>query len=266
MVTFHHRSATAPPRMPLRVLFVSQRRAEGMRPPRGCALISITDRDRPPASLRPGWHAVLRLAFDDADPRSLPNVDIGLRPFDATHAARVADFVRTHLAQGTRIVVHCRHGISRSAGIAKAIAEAGGAPFPADYNEYNRHVHGLVRKAFAAMDTLVLPQCRAMLALPAAQTGAREMLLAVLRASIELVALGANDFAWSSWPDAGAAVAQLRGHVDAIEQGAPPDLAALDAIFAVTGPMQDLALHSGWGQLFLLMAHRFDDVAARLRR
>ena len=60
--------------LPLRrVLFLSQRRAEAMSPPRRAALVSITDPARAPAVVRDGWQAVLRVAFDDKDPVHFPD-------------------------------------------------------------------------------------------------------------------------------------------------------------------------------------------------
>lgn len=130
------------------VVFMSQARAEAYAPRPGEALISITDHGAPEATLRDGWHAVLRLAFDDVDP-----VDSPAEPGEAVielqddQADRIAAFV-TGLGPAVHtLVVHCRYGQSRSAGVAKAVAREHGLAFPADHAHTNHHVYELVRFA-----------------------------------------------------------------------------------------------------------------------
>lgn len=129
-----------------RVIFVSQRQAEAMRPPRSAALISITDPARAQALVQDGWHAVLRVAFDDKDPVTFPDDYEDLQEITADQVAEIAEFVATHVGSCKRIVVHCRYGVSRSAALAKAIAEAAGVSFPQDYDEYNSYVYLALRR------------------------------------------------------------------------------------------------------------------------
>lgn len=66
----------------------------------------------------PAVKALLRTEFYDVgcrDPEDLP-------PIDATEATRIAQFVKACRHEGMDIIVHCDGGISRSAGVAKAIA------------------------------------------------------------------------------------------------------------------------------------------------
>ena len=141
--------AAGPARLKLRrVLFLSQRRAEPLRPPRAAALISITDPHSPPAVLRPGWAAVLRVSFTDTDPASFAD-----EPLDAPgtlgddEVARMAAFAALQAHQCRCIVVHCRHGVSRSAAVARAICEAASLPFPPGYASDNRFVYLALRGA-----------------------------------------------------------------------------------------------------------------------
>lgn len=129
-----------------RVVFISQRRAEGMRPPRDAALISITDPGRPPALIGEGWHAVLRVAFDDKDPVTFPEDYEEMREIGGDEVADIAAFVAVHVRCCRRIVVHCRYGVSRSAAVAKAIAEAADVPFPLDYDDHNEFVYLALRR------------------------------------------------------------------------------------------------------------------------
>jgi predicted protein tyrosine phosphatase len=130
-----------------RVLFVSQRHAEMMRPPRNCALISITDPDTAPASLREGWTAVLRIAFDDIDPVSYPDDYDGLQEVSTEQAVKMADFCLVNALCCRRLVVHCRYGVSRSAAVAKALCEVTGLWFPKDYEDHNDLVYRTLRSA-----------------------------------------------------------------------------------------------------------------------
>ena len=92
----------------------------------------------------------------------------------------------------------------------------------------------------------------------------REELLAVLREARALLSLPENDFGWSSWPDAKTALAEMDGHIAAIEAGQLPPRLDLWVLFAPTGPMQDVSISSGWAHKFLSIAARFDSVAERL--
>ena len=80
-------------------------------------------------------------------------------------------------------------------------------------------------------------------------------LLAVMTEIRRLVALPDNDFAWSSWRDQRAALADMDRFIADLTQGAVPSLSFL---FAPTGPVQEVSLRSGWGAEFLALAARFD--------
>ena len=86
----------------------------------------------------------------------------------------------------------------------------------------------------------------------------RGVLLDVLRASIELLAIEENDFSWSSWKDSTAAVAEVSQLLAIAEAGGIPDRLTLSVIFAPTGPMQEVSISSGWGEAFLKVAERYD--------
>ena len=89
----------------------------------------------------------------------------------------------------------------------------------------------------------------------------RQQLVEVLREAQALLALPGNDFAWSSWEDAPAALAELDRQIAAIEGGRLPPQLDLAVLFAPTGPMQEVSLSSGWAQQFLEVAARFDAAA-----
>jgi hypothetical protein len=86
----------------------------------------------------------------------------------------------------------------------------------------------------------------------------RDVLLDVLRASIELLSIEDNDFAWSSWEDSAAAMAEVSRLLAIVETGGTPDRLTLSVIFAPTGPMQEVSISSGWGEAFLKVAERYD--------
>jgi predicted protein tyrosine phosphatase len=129
-----------------KVLFISQRQAIAMNPPRAAALISITDFNRPQVSFKPGWSKILRISFDDVDQVTFPGIDSHLHEITESQVAEICGFVASNSMHIRRIVVHCKHGISRSAAVAKAIAEVAKVTFPADYEEYNQFVYEVLRK------------------------------------------------------------------------------------------------------------------------
>lgn len=118
------------------VVFVSQARAQAQQALSNWAVISITAPDEPEATLQPGWSSVLRLKFADTDDAA--EVEVA---FNDGHARTVVDFVRGLDAQVEGVVVHCFAGISRSAAVAKFIADTYELPFPQAYAQYNKLIY-----------------------------------------------------------------------------------------------------------------------------
>jgi hypothetical protein len=94
----------------------------------------------------------------------------------------------------------------------------------------------------------------------------RVLLTDVLRSAIELLSLPDNDFSWSSWENRDAAVSELQSMLELLERGALPDRVAASVLFAVTGPIQEVSLSSGWSETFLKVAERFDRAEQQLWR
>ncbi|GAB2639689.1 hypothetical protein [Nocardia goodfellowii] len=81
-------------------------------------------------------------------------------------------------------------------------------------------------------------------------------LLEVLAATRRYMVLPDNDFSWSTWEDAEGALAEFDGLVAEVERGARPR--TLVVLFAPTGPLQELAISSGWADSYPELAARFD--------
>ena len=47
-----------------------------------------------------------------------------------------------------------------------------------------------------------------------------------------------------------------------VSSGVMPEQLKVSVLFAVTGPLQELSLSSGWAQVFVRLAALFDDVEA----
>jgi hypothetical protein len=67
-----------------------------------------------------------------------------------------------------------------------------------------------------------------------------------------------NDFAWSDWVDANAALAEIDGLVASLRNGANVKPLDLQVLFAATGPICEVSLSSGWSDGYLRLAQRFD--------
>lgn len=87
---------------------------------------------------------------------------------------------------------------------------------------------------------------------------ARHELASVLSEARSLLARPGNDFAWSSWEDADAALAEVDGLIAKLEVGRLPSRLAVSVLFAPTGPIQEVSLSSGWADEFLTLAARCD--------
>lgn len=74
-----------------------------------------------------------------------------------------------------------------------------------------------------------------------------------------LLARADNDFAWSSWRDQAAALAEIDRLLARLRAGREPSLTVL---LAPAGPVQEVALSSGWGTEFLALARRIEAAAA----
>ena len=119
-----------------RVVFLSQAEAERTAALNNWAVISITQPSDADAALQPGWAAVLRMRFHDTD-----DANSVLTVFNQEHAEAVVKFVREHEANVEGILVHCHAGISRSAAIAKFIADTYSLAFPDKYASYNKLIY-----------------------------------------------------------------------------------------------------------------------------
>lgn len=128
--------------MPLKhVIFTSREAAEEKAGWSNWAVISISEPDCYPANLKEGWRGILRLEFHDIDRHEEPYV-----LFSEQQARDIISFVsRCQAGEAKGIVVHCKAGISRSAAVAKWIADRYGLTFPEGYSLYNKHVYRVLR-------------------------------------------------------------------------------------------------------------------------
>jgi predicted protein tyrosine phosphatase len=118
------------------VEFVSQENAEERSPQGREGIISITTPDLGPARLKPGWYPVLWIEFDD-----LEEYESGAVLFEKAHANRILGWLDRNEDRLDRIVVHCRMGVSRSAAVARFIADRYGIEeFDREYDLFNKRV------------------------------------------------------------------------------------------------------------------------------
>ena len=90
----------------------------------------------------------------------------------------------------------------------------------------------------------------------------RRALLDILRETRALLARPDNNFTWSSWADADAALREMDTLIECVANGAKPDPVQVGSLFAPTGPIQEVSLSSGWAETFLKLAERIDAVTA----
>ena len=88
----------------------------------------------------------------------------------------------------------------------------------------------------------------------------RDLVVTILRDTRLLLARPENDFAWSSWENAEAALREIDALIASVSAGALPDRRQLAMLFAPTGPIQEVSINSGWGEMFLELAERLDAV------
>lgn len=88
----------------------------------------------------------------------------------------------------------------------------------------------------------------------------RTKLIEILREARALLARPDNDFAWSSWKDAPAALREIDDIISRIKSDEMPKRREIRVLFLPTGPIQEVGINSGWGQEFIELASRFDQV------
>ena len=129
---------------------MNQATAEEMIPQPRCAIISITGfnpYDVPnQARLHPDWGEVLRLEFDDVSIRGEH-----LHGITPDQAGQIIEFLDAVQDKVDKVVVHCLAGVSRSAGVAKFVAERYGLDFDHTYGMYNRLVYDTLKEVEAGV-------------------------------------------------------------------------------------------------------------------
>jgi hypothetical protein len=91
-----------------------------------------------------------------------------------------------------------------------------------------------------------------------------DALVEVLKETRARLAQPENDFGLSRWKSAAAAVAEVDGILRRISAGETIELFDLEMFFAPTSSLQEVSLHSGWGDDFLRLASRLDAAIADL--
>lgn len=126
------------------VVFISRAQAEALTGNAEWAVISISEPGEPQANLCSKWHSVLRLSFHDVDVEASDQFTL----FTLEQAKEVLQFTANLPDTVAGVVVHCHAGVSRSAAVAKAVAEWYALPFPEAYSIYNKQVYRLLTQAY----------------------------------------------------------------------------------------------------------------------
>jgi len=132
------------------VSYHSEEEMKGLRPSPLYGVISITDPGRT-ANLPEGWGSILRLQFDDVEepdpykPYGDPYARSSRLPA-AQDAREILQWLKANHRKLAGVYVHCWGGVSRSAAVAKFIAEKYGIPFDHSYDKYNTLVYDLLKQ------------------------------------------------------------------------------------------------------------------------
>ena len=85
-------------------------------------------------------------------------------------------------------------------------------------------------------------------------------LILVLESAIELVQIPENDFCWSYWENAQEATEEISKLLNLAKSYTLPERIEVAVLFAPTGPLQEVSLSSSWGQSFLKVAEKYDEI------
>jgi hypothetical protein len=68
---------------------------------------------------------------------------------------------------------------------------------------------------------------------------------------------------WAGYEDQSELLEDLRQHIRRLRTGDLRGLSDLRVLFLPTGPLQDIAIDSGWHEIYLVLASRFDEAYRR---
>ncbi len=142
--------------MTIRLKFTSREGAEDAPSDMCGAVISISDPGSEPVRLAPGWFSVHSVQFHDIDLEKPINAHLRAeilkwkKPLTEDQAGELVAYIHRIMATKgvTQLLVHCEAGISRSAAVAKWIADTYHLPSLGPATKlHNRHVYKLLREA-----------------------------------------------------------------------------------------------------------------------
>lgn len=76
----------------------------------------------------------------------------------------------------------------------------------------------------------------------------------------KLLARRDNDFWWSHWEDSADALDEFDSISARVLAGDDSGRGELKLLFAPTGSLQEVSLNSRWGEAFLVLSRRFDEL------
>ena len=128
-----------------RVIFLPRFEAENWKVNLPSVLISIRGSWQEKSNFKDGWLDILYLQFDDIEcPVNIVTTAMVVT-FTQSDADAIKNFYLQWKDQVDLFIVHCEAGISRSAAVAKWLAEELGTGFPPHYNMHNRLVYNTLK-------------------------------------------------------------------------------------------------------------------------
>ena len=70
---------------------------------------------------------------------------------------------------------------------------------------------------------------------------------------------------WAGYEDQDELLSDLRDHLRRLRENDTGRLGDLRVLFLRTGPLQDIAIDSGWHEMYVALASRFDDAYRKLQ-
>lgn len=83
-------------------------------------------------------------------------------------------------------------------------------------------------------------------------------LINIFECLIELINYPDNDFAWSIWDNSSEASNKLQNIIILLKSGDLPNKDDITFLFLPTGSLQEVSISSGWGDIFIKIADKYD--------
>jgi hypothetical protein len=89
-----------------------------------------------------------------------------------------------------------------------------------------------------------------------------EKLIGILMEVNDLIKLPQTDLIWTNYNNVEEVISEINSYITRLREHDTTVFDELKMLFAPTGSLQEISIDSGWGNYFIELSSRFDDIVA----